>query len=487
MTYLGLDIGTSGVKAILIDRAGKPLGEATAKAVEPVRPHPGWSEQNPADWWDACLKAVDALSKSHPAEMAAVRGIGLSGHMHGATLLGKDNEVLRPCILWNDGRSAIECTEMERALPRLRDIAGNIAMPGFTAPKIAWVRKHEPDVYAKIARVLLPKAYIRLLMTGEAVEEMSDASGTLWLDVGKRDWSDELLALTGLTRAHMPRLVEGSAPSGELKPELARRWGMAGKVVVAGGAGDNAAAACGIGAIRPGEGFVSLGTSGVLFVSNDRFRPNTAGAVHAFCHAIPNTWHQMGVILSATDSLNWLSTVTGRKQAELSAAAEASFKGPGEEIFLPYLSGERTPHNNAGARGSFVGLSHLSDQARLAQAVMEGVTFAFRDCQRVLKDAGTTFERLLAVGGGSKSPLWLKLIATNLDTEIALPEDGDFGGALGAARLGLCAAEGADPADVMSMPGIREIIKPDASLRDAYTAQYACYRALYPAIEEARK
>jgi xylulokinase len=487
MSYLGLDIGTSGVKAILIDRAGTPLGEATAKAVEPVRPHPGWSEQNPADWWDACLKAVDALSKSHPAEMAAVRGIGLSGHMHGATLLGKDNEVLRPCILWNDGRSALECTEMERALPRLRDIAGNIAMPGFTAPKIAWVRKHEPDVYAKIARVLLPKAYIRLLMTGEAVEEMSDASGTLWLDVGRRDWSDELLALTGLTRAHMPRLVEGSAPSGELKPELARRWGMTGRVVVAGGAGDNAAAACGIGAIRPGDGFVSLGTSGVLFVSNDRFRPNTAGAVHAFCHAIPDTWHQMGVILSATDSLNWLSTVTGKKQAELSAAAEASFKGPGEEIFLPYLSGERTPHNNAGARGSFVGLSHLSDQARLAQAVMEGVTFAFRDCQRVLKDAGTSFGRLLAVGGGSKSPLWLKLIATNLDTEIALPEDGDFGGALGAARLGLCAAEGADPAQVMSMPGIKEIIKPDASLRDAYTAQYARYRALYPAIEEARK
>jgi xylulokinase len=487
MSYLGLDIGTSGVKAILIDRAGTPLGEATAKAVEPVRPHPGWSEQNPADWWDACLKAVDALSKSHPAEMAAVRGIGLSGHMHGATLLGKDNEVLRPCILWNDGRSALECAEMERALPRLRDIAGNIAMPGFTAPKIAWVRKHEPDVYAKIARVLLPKAYIRLLMTGEAVEEMSDASGTLWLDVGRRDWSDELLALTGLTRAHMPRLVEGSAPSGELKPELARRWGMTGRVVVAGGAGDNAAAACGIGAIRPGDGFVSLGTSGVLFVSNDRFRPNTAGAVHAFCHAIPDTWHQMGVILSATDSLNWLSTVTGKKQAELSAAAEASFKGPGEEIFLPYLSGERTPHNNAGARGSFVGLSHLSDQARLAQAVMEGVTFAFRDCQRVLKDAGTSFGRLLAVGGGSKSPLWLKLIATNLDTEIAVPEDGDFGGALGAARLGLCAAEGADPAQVMSMPGIKEIIKPDASLRDAYTAQYARYRALYPAIEEARK
>jgi xylulokinase len=487
MTYLGVDIGTSGVKALLIDRAGKPLGEATAKAVEPTRPHPGWSEQNPADWWNATLEAIDKLSKAHPADMAGVRGIGLSGHMHGATLLDKDDRVLRPCILWNDGRSAAECAELEAALPSLRDIAGNIAMPGFTAPKVAWVRKHEPEIYSKLAKVLLPKAYIRLLLTGEHVEEMSDAAGTLWLDVGKRDWSDELLKLTGLTRSHMPRLVEGSAPSANLKREFVNRWGMSGEVVVAGGAGDNAAAACGIGATEPGEGFVSLGTSGVLFVSNDRFRPNTQGAVHAFCHAIPKTWHQMGVILSATDSLNWLAKITGQDPARLAGAAEAQFKGPGEEIFLPYLSGERTPHNNAAARGSFVGLSHSTDPALLAQAVMEGVSFAFRDCQRVLKDAGTQMGRLLAVGGGSKSALWLRLIATNLDTEIALPEDGDFGGALGVARLGLCAAEGADPRDVMSMPAIKRVIKPDAALKSAYAEQYARYRALYPAIEEARK
>ncbi|HEV7277586.1 MAG TPA: xylulokinase [Devosiaceae bacterium] len=487
MTYLGIDIGTSGVKAMLIDRAGQPLADATAPAVEPVRPQPGWSEQNPADWWQATLAAVDQLAKSHADEMAAVRGIGLSGHMHGATLLDRNDEVLRPAILWNDGRSSAECAEMEAALPRLRELAGNIAMPGFTAPKIAWVRKHEPAIYEKLAKVLLPKAYVRLLLSGEHVEEMSDAAGTLWLDVGRRDWSDELLAVTGLERSHMPRLVEGSAPAAALKPELARRWGMSGEVVIAGGAGDNAAAACGIGAIRPGEGFVSLGTSGVLFVSNDRFRPNTEGAVHAFCHAVPDTWHQMGVILSATDSLNWLSTVTGKKQGELSAAAEAQFEGPGEEIFLPYLSGERTPHNNAGARGSFVGLSHLSEPARLAQAVLEGVTFAFRDCQRVLADAGTEIGRLFAVGGGSKSELWLRLIATNLDVEIALPEDGDFGGALGAARLGLCAAESADPAEVMTMPGTRKVIAPDPALRSAYSDQYARYRALYPAIEEARR
>ncbi|WP_316357532.1 xylulokinase [Devosia sp.] len=487
MTYLGIDIGTSGVKALLIDEHGRALGEASAASVEPVRPHPGWSEQNPADWWNATLAAVDKLRASHPSELASVRGIGLSGHMHGATLLGKNDEVLRPAILWNDGRSAAECKEMEAALPTLRQLAGNIAMPGFTAPKIAWVRKHEPDIFDQIAKVLLPKAYVRLLLTGEYVEDMSDAAGTLWLDVARRDWSDELLAVTGLDRSHMPRLVEGSAPSGSLKRDLAQRWGMDANVVVAGGAGDNAASACGIGAIRPGEGFVSLGTSGVLFVSNERFSPNTEGAVHAFCHAIPDTWHQMGVILSATDSLNWLSKITGQKQAELSGAAEAQFSGPGEEIFLPYLSGERTPHNNAGARGSFVGLSHSTDTAKLAQAVMEGVTFAFRDSQRVLADAGTKIDRLLAVGGGSKSALWLKMIATNLDMEIALPEDGDFGGALGAARLGLCAAEGASPATVMTMPPIRTVIAPDRSLSAAYSDQYARYRALYPAIEEAHQ
>ena len=487
MSYLGIDIGTSGVKAFLIDADGKPLGEANAPAVEPVRPRPGWSEQDPADWWKATLEAVDKLAAAKPGEVAAVRGIGLSGHMHGATLLDETGKVLRPAILWNDGRSSAECAEIEAALPSLRDIAGNIAMPGFTAPKIAWVRKHEPQIYEKIAKVLLPKAYVRLLLTGEYAEDMSDAAGTLWLDVGKRDWSDELLAVTGLTRAHMPRLVEGSAVSGELKPELARRWGMDSGVVVAGGAGDNAAAACGIGAIRPGEGFVSLGTSGVLFVSNDRFRPNTQGAVHAFCHAIPGTWHQMGVILSATDSLNWLGRIAGEDPARLSGLAAESFTGPGEEIFLPYLSGERTPHNNALARGTFTGLSHSTDLPRMAQAVMEGVAFAFRDCQRVLRDAGTKMGRLLAVGGGSKSELWLRLIATNLDAEIALPEDGDFGGALGAARLGLCAAEGADPGDVMTMPGIKRVIAPDPALRSAYADQYARYRALYPAIEEARK
>lgn len=484
-TYLGIDIGTSGVKAILIDAKGKPLGEASAP-LEILRPKPGWSEQSPADWWQATLAAIDALSKAEPDHMARVRGLGLSGQMHGATLLDANGEVLRPCILWNDGRASAECREIEKTCPSARALSGNIAMPGFTGPKLLWVKHHEPEIFEKSAKVLLPKAYVRYLLSGEMIEDMSDASGTLWLNVQKRDWSEDLLAATGLTKAHMPDLVEGSAPAGKLKKTLCERWGITGDVIIAGGGGDNAASACGIGAIRPGEGFVSLGTSGVLFVSNDRFRPNTEGAVHAFCHAIPDTWHQMGVILSATDSLNWLASLTGQKAAKLSKAAEARFAAPGEEIFLPYLSGERTPHNDANARGSFVGLSHLSDPARLTQAVMEGIAFAFRDSQRVLADAGTKIDRLLAVGGGSNSVLWLKMIATNLGMDIHVPHDGDFGGAFGAARLGLCAAEGADPMQICTMPAIKTVIAPDKTLVSAYAEQYARYRALYPAIEEAR-
>ncbi|WP_127143811.1 xylulokinase [Pelagibacterium montanilacus] len=486
MTYLGLDIGTSGVKAVLIDEEGAHIADANAP-LSVSRPRPGWSEQDPQDWWAAVLLATDQLALAAPSAMAALKGIGLSGQMHGATLLDGDNEIIRPAILWNDVRSAAECGEMEAAEPRSRAISGNIAMPGFTAPKLLWVKKHEPEAFSRIAKVLLPKDYVRFLLTGDYVSEMSDAAGTLWLDVGKRDWSDALLAATGLERGHMPGLVEGSEVSGTLTRELCARWGIAGSPVVAGGGGDNAASACGIGAVNPGEGFVSLGTSGVLFVSNGAFSPNTKGAVHAFCHALPDTWHQMGVILSATDSLNWLAKLVGQDAATLTGAAAAGYEGPGEEIFLPYLSGERTPHNDARARGSFVGLSHLSDAGRMAQAVMEGVAFAVRDCQRVLGDAGTEIDTLIAVGGGSRSELWLEMIATNLGMAISIPADGDFGGAFGAARLGLVAATGADPRAVCTMPAIEKTIEPRAALTSAYDDHYARYRALYRGIEEARQ
>ncbi|HWJ88227.1 MAG TPA: xylulokinase [Pelagibacterium sp.] len=485
MTYLGLDIGTSGVKAVLIDGEGATLGEASAPLAI-SRPRPGYAEQDPADWWQAVLLAVDRLKAARPDAVSAIRGIGLSGQMHGATLLDHDNRVIRPAILWNDGRAAAECAEMEEALPSLRQIAGNIAMAGFTAPKILWLKKHEPEHYARIAKVLLPKDYVRFLLTGTYVSDMSDASGTLWLDVEYRGWSDDLLAVTGLTTEQMPALVEGTEPSGHLSGALCKRWEIREAPVVAGGAGDNAASACGIGAIAPGTGFVSLGTSGVLFVSNDTFSPNTEGAVHAFCHAIPKTWHQMGVILSATDSLNWLAKLVGQDATTLALSVDDTFSGPGEEIFLPYLSGERTPYNNPSARGSLVGLSHVSDATSMARAVMEGVAFAVRDCQEALLASGTEIGSLIAVGGGSKSDLWLEMIATNLGMEIDVPEDGDFGGAFGAARLGLIAATRADPKAVCTKPKIRKTIAPRADLASAYDSRYRRYRALYPGIEEAR-
>ena len=481
--YLGVDIGTSSVKAVLMDESQRVVASTTAD-LEVSRPHSGWSEQNPDSWWTATEGVLDALAKSHGKAIAAVKGIGLSGHMHGATLLDAADKPLRPCILWNDVRSAEEAAGLDRN-PIFRAKTGNIVFPGFTAPKLVWVAKHEPDVFAKVAMVLLPKDYVRLKLTGDHASEMSDSAGTSWLDVGKRDWSDDLLAATKLSRKQMPKLYEGSAATGALRPELAKRWGMSGRVVVAGGGGDNAASACGVGVVRPGTAFVSLGTSGVLFVSNAHFSPDPATAVHAFCHAVPNTWHQMGVILSAAGALEWLAGVFSTDAAELTRPLEADKNGPGEVMFLPYLGGERTPHNDAAIRGSFTGLNYSTDKTALARAVLEGVAFAFADCLAALSQAGASVDRALAVGGGSRSRKWLRIIANTLNVAIDVPEEGDFGAGLGAARLGLIAATGADPFAVCTQPKIRETIEPDASLVPAYAASYATYKKIYPAIKEA--
>jgi len=401
--------------------------------------------------------------------------------MHGATLLDGDDKVLRPCILWNDTRSYKEAAQLD-ADPRFRALTGNIVFPGFTAPKLVWVKNNEPDVFAKVRQVLLPKDYLRLWLSGEHISEMSDSAGTSWLDTGKRAWSSELLAATELDESQMPTLVEGTEKAGTLRSELASQWGMGSDVVIAGGAGDNAASACGMGTVGEGHAFVSLGTSGVLFAANARYLPNPASAVHAFCHALPNTWHQMGVILSATDALNWYSGVTGKGAAELTNELGDDLKGPGPVTFLPYLSGERTPHNDARMRGVFTGLGHESERVVLTQAVLEGVSFAFRDNLEALKSAGTSIARVTAIGGGSRSRYWLKSIATALNVPVDIPTDGDFGGAFGAARLGLIAATGADPVQVCTPPATDETIEPDAALASAYEAAYQRYRALYPAI-----
>ncbi|APO76348.1 xylulose kinase [Rhizobium etli 8C-3] len=478
--YLGLDLGTSGVKAMLIDGDQKIIGSANG-SLDVSRPHSGWSQQEPSDWIRATEEAVAGLKANHPKELGAVRGVGLSGQMHGATLLDAGDRVLRPCILWNDTRSYLEAAALD-ADPKFRKLTGNIVFPGFTAPKLAWVAKHEPGIFAKVAKVLLPKDYLRLWLTGEHISEMSDSAGTSWLDTGKRKWSSELLAATGLDEKQMPALVEGTAQAGKLRGELAAKWGIAGDAVVAGGAGDNAASACGMGTVSDGAAFVSLGTSGVLFAANAAYLPKPDSAVHAFCHALPDTWHQMGVILSATDALNWHASVTGKSAADLTNELGETPKAPSGVTFLPYLSGERTPHNDAVIRGAFIGLEHESSRVVLTQAVLEGVSFAIRDNLEALRSAGTDISRVTAIGGGSRSRYWLAAIATALDIPVDLPADGDFGAAFGAARLGLIAATGAEPVSVCTPPKTANTIEPVAALSGAYEDAYRRYRALYPAI-----
>ncbi len=476
--FIGFDLGTSGLKGVVIDGAQRVVAKTTAP-LQVSRPASGWSEQSPADWIAAAETVLDALAARVP--MGEVAGIGLSGQMHGATLLDAAGEVLRPCILWNDTRAHEEAAELDGD-PMFRRVTGNIVFPGFTAPKLVWMARHEPALFARVARVLLPKDYLRLWLTGEAVAEMSDAAGTAWLDTGARDWSDDLLAATGLSRAQMPALVEGSAPSGALRDGLAARWGLPRGVIVAGGGGDNAATGVGMGVVRAGEAFVSLGTSGVLFAATDGYRPDAAAAVHTFCHALPTTWHQMGVILAATDALNWFAALAGTDAAALTDELGA-LQAPGRTLFLPYLGGERTPLNDAAIRGAFTGLEHATDRAAATRAVLEGVTFALRDCRDALAATGTRLDSVIATGGGARSDYWLAAIATALGTPVKLPVAGDFGAAFGAARLALMAKTGAG-AEAATPPQIARSIDPDPSLTAAFDDGHTRFRAAQSAIRE---
>ncbi len=478
--YLGIDLGTSSVKTVLMDDQQKIVASASA-ALTVNRPQDGWSEQDPADWIKGVEDTFTELKASNATALAAVSGIGLSGHMHGATLIDQSDQVLRPCILWNDTRSAEQAATLDT--DRSRSLCGNILFPGFTAPKLSWVAQHEPELFSKVAKVLLPKDYLRLWLTGEYVSEMSDAAGTGWLDVAKRDWSEELLAACKMERSHMPGLVEGCDVSGTLRNELASRFGFTENVVVAGGAGDNAASAVGMGVVEPGSAFVSLGTSGVLFASNESYRPTAESAVHTFCHAIPNTWHQMGVMLAATDSLNWLASVTEQSPAALTAALENEKFTPTDVLFLPYLGGERTPHNDANARGVFIGMSHSTDKETLTRAVLQGVCFAFRDSLNALASSGTTLESAYVIGGGSRSDYWIQMMASALKLPLHKTVDGDFGASLGAARLGMIAAHKSDPFSVCTAPPVEQTVEPDQSISEQLDQQYERYCASYQALK----
>ena len=479
---LGIDIGTSEVKVVLVDAAQRVIGQSSS-AVPITRPQPLWSEQDPQHWWSATVAALAEIRSAHPAEYGAVRGLGLSGQMHGATLLDARDRVLRPAILWNDGRSHAQCAELERRAPDSRRITGNIAMPGFTAPKLLWVEQHEPEVFRQVARVLLPKDYVRLLLTGEAVSDMSDSAGTLWMDVAGRAWSDTMLEATHLRRAHMPRLVEGSQASGSVLPAMTAHLGLPPNVVVAGGAGDNAASAAGIGVASPGTAFISLGTSGVYFVANAAFSPNPQRAVHAFCHAFPNTWHQMTVMLSAASCLRWLCGLThADNESQLVAEAQAVPPGAPLPVFLPYLSGERTPHNNPHACGVFFGLTHETTRGHLARAVLEGVAFAFLDGQQALQGGGARIDTVTLVGGGSRSALWAQILADTLGRTLDRRSGADVGAALGAARLARLARTQEPVASVCVPPPVTDRFAPDTQRGETLGRRHRQFQHLYAAL-----
>lgn len=475
--YLGIDLGTSAVKAVVTDD-GKVVAEAS-ESLTVLRPGPRMSEQSPEDWWRATDAAVRRLKHYAPA----IDAIGLSGQMHGAVLLDDRGRVLRNAILWNDGRSETQCEELEAAVD-VSALTGNRAMPGFTAPKLLWVRRHEPETFERTRTTLLPKDYLRYRMTSEFASDMSDASGTLWLDVGGRRYSERMLDATGLSLANMPRLVEGSEVAGELHADVAAEWGMK-TVPVVGGAGDQAAGAVGAGAVVEGASFLSLGTSGVYFVPDSTYRPNPAGGVHAFCHALPGMWHQMSVILSAASALTWVTGLTGAaSEAALIDEVESSGTASGSVYFLPYLSGERTPHNDANALGAFVGLDHDVDRARLAHAVLEGVAFALADGQRVLEEAGANIGEVSVIGGGARSVYWGRILSAALGRPLTYREDAAVGPALGAARLANLGHLAGDPAEVCPQAPAVETVEASTEEIERSKERFSTYRGLYDDLKD---
>ena len=466
---IGLDVGTTGVKAVAISPEGQVLGR-TEHGYPLATPRPGWAEQDPADWWAAAERALAELGGDD------ARGIGLSGQMHGLVVLDEAGEVLRPAILWNDQRTAEECREIEEriGLERLIRLTGNRALTGFTAPKLLWLRRHEPETYARIAHVLLPKDYVRLRLTGEHAIDVADASGTLLFDVGGRRWSREVVDALELTWDWLPTALESPSVSGR----------TAAGVPVAAGAGDQAAAALGVGVDRPGPVSVVLGTSGVVFSALPGYAHDAEARVHAFCHAVPDTWEAMGVMLSAAGSLQWLSDTLGVEPAVL--AAEAAAWEPGVEglLFAPYLAGERTPHADPDARGAFVGLSLRHDRGALARAVLEGVAYGLRDSLELLRALGVAPAVGRASGGGARSVLWLEIVASVLGLPLERT-DVEEGSAFGAALLGGVAA-GVFPsatAAVEACVHVRDTVEPKLAWAEAYEDGYGRYRELYPTLK----
>lgn len=479
-TWLGLDLGTSALKALIINGDGVVLGQASSP-LSVNNPRPLWSEQDPESWWSACR---DAIGKLHGqgVDLANVQALAVAGQMHGATLIDADNRVLRPCILWNDGRCFDECATLESSLENFRELSGNLAMPGFTAPKLLWVASHEPEIFARIYKVLLPKSYLNWRLTGKYSCDMSDAAGTLWLDPARRVWNPELIAASKLTPDQLPELFEGNELIGSLTDVAAAELGLP-VIPVMAGAGDNAAGALGVGVTEAGQALVSLGTSGVYLVVSDTHRASPENTVHAFCHCLPQRWLQMSVSLSAANSLAWFADLLRMEVGELLAELEASGLAQTSIVFLPYLSGERTPHNAPHASGAFFGMTNNSERAHMTLAVLEGVAYSFADGQAALQAAGTEIRDVTLIGGGARSSRWRQMLADVLNRNLTFRDGGEIGPALGAARLArIGCAQRIDAqwvAEICQAPEILAVHEPDALKQDYYQRQLEKYRALY--------
>jgi xylulokinase len=481
-TLIGVDVGTSGTRVLAVTTDGRLVAEAT-RPHSLQTPRPGWTEQDPAEWWEACRGAL--------AEVAAaaddIVGLGLAGQMHGSVFLDAAGEVIRPALLWNDQRTARQCDEITSRVgaERLLELAGNPALTGFQAPKIRWLADEEPDAWGRVASVLLPKDYVRFMLTGERATDASDASGTLLLDVRARDWSAELLDALEIPRAWLPEVFEGPEVTARLRDDVADSLGLPRGLPVAAGGGDNAAAAVGVGVVREGAVSTSIGTSGVIFAHRDAFTPDPSGRVHAFCHAVPGAWHLMAVTLSAGGSLSWWRDRFDAGFEEL--VGEAATVEPGAEglLFLPYLTGERSPHLDPHARGAFVGLTVRHGHAHMTRAVMEGVAFSMRDGLEVMRGLGTPDDDMRAVGGGARSPLWRSLQADVYGRAVRRTEV-DEGPAYGAALLaGVAAGAFADVEEASTRVRLRdEVTEPDAARAARYDELYAVYRGLYGALRE---
>jgi len=489
MTYfLGVDVATTGVKALLIDGNGQVVG--TANTEQPLyTPHPLWSEQDPADWWNGALQSIRQVFEQTGVSGAQVSAVGLTGQMHGLTLLDEAGAVLRPAILWNDQRTAAQCDQIRARLGRSRliQITGNDALTGFTAPKILWVRDHEPEIYAKIRHILLPKDYVRYQLTGGFAVDRADGSGTILFDIRTRDWSPEMLAALDIPLAWLPQTFEGSAVTGAITAEAARLTGLTAGTPVVGGGGDQAAQAVGVGAVEPGIIALTLGTSGVVFATTDGPFIEPEGRLHAFCHSVPERWHLMGVMLSAAGSLRWFrdTFAPGQDYDSLLAPTAAIPIGCEGLLFLPYLTGERTPHPDPLARGAFAGITVRHTLPHFSRAVLEGVAFGLRDSFELIKSAGLSqIHQVRVSGGGARSPLWRQILADVFQSELVTVNTTE-GAAFGAALLAGVGAGFWPDVDTACRGAVQVTgsTQPTPAGIAAYEPVYANYRQLYPALK----